>query len=130
MVRVVLRALGLLTAAVASVETYFAIWFRLDSASELKLIEQVDLELGAMWDLALLLLAPSGLQGPRCWLCTAGGAVLLSVVVSGSLIWWHREQYRIRSTLPARLDGCVFHNRAQSNNWSDLEPRRSRCRSA
>ena len=104
MARILLKALGLLLAGAALVGTCFAMWFRLESEDELRMIEQVDMALGAMFALALiLLLMPIRLQGARPWVLTAVGAALLWVVVSSSLIWSHREQFRIRSTLPTRM---------------------------
>jgi hypothetical protein len=124
MARVVLRVVGLLLAGAASVETFLAMWFRLDTSGELRMIEQVDLELGAMFALAFVLLfAPTRVKGLRPWLLTAGGAALLWVVVSGSLIWSHQEQCRIRSTLPSQLGEAApvaasdtkLHNEAEEH---------------
>jgi hypothetical protein len=98
-VRIVLRVLGVLLAGVASVEACFAMCFRLEGSDELRMIERLDLDLGAVFAFAFVLVfVPSSLKAPRAWLLTAGGAALMWMCVSGSLIWSHREQYRIRST--------------------------------
>src|SRR5438046_903962 len=93
-----LRVLAVLLAAAAAIVAYCAMCLRLDSSDELSEIEGLDVDLGAAFALAVVLLfAPSRLKAPLAWVLTLIGAALIWLCVSGSLIWWHREQDRIRS---------------------------------
>lgn len=109
MVGLLLRVAGGLVAAVATVVAWLASVFRLESSSELGMIERLDWEIGGAFAVAfLLLLAPSRLKAPLAWPATVTGALVVWLCVSGSLIWSHREQHRIRSTLPtAGNDGKI-----------------------
>jgi predicted tellurium resistance membrane protein TerC len=98
MVRLALRVLGVVLAGAASVEAFFAMCFRLEGSHELRMIERLGLDLGGVFALAFVLLfAPSRIKAPWAWLFTVAGAALIWMCVSGSLIWKHREQDRIRS---------------------------------
>ena len=64
MIRLVLRIVGVLLIPGALVEAYFAMWFRLEGAGELRMIEQVDLALGfAFATIFVLLFAPDRCSG-------------------------------------------------------------------
>ena len=92
MIRLVLRIVGILLIPLAIVQAYFAMWFRLDSMSELRMIEQVDLALGfAFATIFVLLFAPDRFEGSRAWRLTLAIAVIIWVCVTGSMIWSHRE---------------------------------------
>jgi hypothetical protein len=96
---VVLRVGGFVLALVASCEAYCAMWFRLEGSDELKMIEQVDLEIGAQFGLALLLyFAPDCRRNIKAWTLAIVSAATIWAGVSGFLIWRHREQDRIRSS--------------------------------
>ncbi|GEM_PF-4666475 len=90
--------LGASLALMGTLHAYYALWFRLEGSDELRWIEQVDLALGFALALAFVLLfAPGRFGTTKAWILTAVAAGLIWVFVSGSLIWWHREQHRIRS---------------------------------
>jgi hypothetical protein len=98
MIRVLLRALGFLLGLGAFAQIPAALWFRIDSAEELRTIELIDLALGGAFALAFVLVfIPKEWKAPRAWIVTAIGAAVVWLCVSGSLIWTHREQVRIRS---------------------------------
>ena len=79
---------------------YFATWFQLEGPGELEMIERADIALGGLLALAVVLFfAPSQFRPLWAWLTTAVGAALVWTLISGYLIWSHREQYRIRSTM-------------------------------
>ena len=102
MIRIVLRYIAVLLARWASLCVYYAMWFRMEGSSELRLAEEMDLEVGGMFALAFILLfAPGRIRAPKAWLLAAIGAASIWVGVSGWLIHIHREQDRIRSE---RLD--------------------------
>jgi hypothetical protein len=90
--------MAVILVGLASIETCFAMSFRLEGSDELKMIERVDFELGGIFALAFLLFfAPSHIRAPKAWLFALLGATSLWLGVSGSLIYSHREQHRIRS---------------------------------
>jgi phosphatidylglycerophosphate synthase len=96
-----LRIGGVILSGVAILHAYYAMWFRLEGSHELRMIEGVDLEIGAMFAIALLLFfAPDCRVKPKAWLVAIVVAVSIWTCVSGFLIWSHREQHRIRSMPP------------------------------
>jgi hypothetical protein len=98
MVRFFLRVLGAGLAVVALLEAHSAMWFRLEGSGELREIERLDFVLGGVSALAFgLLFAPSRFKAPWLWLVTLTGAAVIWVGASGSLLWRHREQHRLRS---------------------------------
>ena len=56
MKRLVLRIIGILLTPIALVEAYFAMWFRLEGADELRMIEEVDFALGFAFGMNFVLL--------------------------------------------------------------------------
>src|SRR5262245_61451673 len=75
-------------------------WFRLEGSEELKMIEHVNLQLGAGFTLATLLFFASDCRwNLKAWLFVVVGAAAIGGVASGFLIRRHREQYRIRSSV-------------------------------
>jgi hypothetical protein len=98
MMRVILRVIAVLIAGWAAVGAYYAMWFRMEGSSELRMIEEVDLDIGGMFALAFVLFfAPGRIRAPKAWLLTAIGAASIWICVSGGLIHRHREQHRFRS---------------------------------
>src|SRR5206468_8825714 len=65
---------------------------------ELKTIELIDFTLGGVFALAFVLVfTPAQWKAHSAWLVAVIGAAVVWLCVSGSLIWTHREQVRIRS---------------------------------
>jgi hypothetical protein len=96
---IVLRGIGVILALVATHFADYAVWFRLDGSDELPMIEQIDFELGAAFALALMLIVAAHCRlNLKAWLLALLGAAIIWACVSGSLVWWHREQDRIRSS--------------------------------
>jgi hypothetical protein len=93
------RVAGGMVALLALRDAWNAMWFRLESFDELKMIEQADFELGGVFALAILLfLAPNCRLNAKLWLIAIIGAIVIWTCVSGLLISSHQEQYHIRSS--------------------------------
>ena len=100
MVRFVRRVLGVLLGGTALGQAYYAMWFRLEGSDELRAIEWLDFELGVAFAGAFVLFfAPSRFEASREWFLTVAIAATIWICVSGSLVWWHREQDRLRSAV-------------------------------
>lgn len=96
-----LRIGGVILSGMAILHAYYAMWFRLEGSHELRMIEGVDVETGAMLAIAsLLFFAPDCRVRPKAWLLAIVVAVSIWTCVSGFLIWSHREQHQIRSMPP------------------------------
>jgi hypothetical protein len=96
------RGVGLVVGSLAAVATFFACIARIDSGGELDYLVKLDVVLGGLFAAALLLLSAPSLPGAsaRWHVFVVAAAVVVWAGVSGSLIWHHEEQVRIRSKLP------------------------------
>src|SRR5262245_7113978 len=81
-----LRVVAVLLALVASLDAFFASMGRLEGSYELRMIERLDLEIGAMFAFALLLFfAPDCRWNPKAWLLAMICAAVILTCVSGWL---------------------------------------------
>jgi hypothetical protein len=125
------RIVAVPLALVASHDAFFASLFRLEGSFELRMIERVDLEIGAMFAFAMLLFfAPNCRWNPKAWLLAIIGAAVIWTCVSGWLISSHRWQYRVRSTPSPRATYHIGQPEPAVDGGRDLaclEARFSRC---
>lgn len=105
--KVLCLGIGFLVGSLATVGAYVACLARLDSASELDYVVNGDVIIGGMFAFAFLLLAAPSLPGAsaKWYAAVAATGVVIWAGVSGTLIWQHEEQVRIRSIPPVASAG-------------------------
>jgi hypothetical protein len=99
MLTILLRLLGVVLLATASVQGFLLVIFRIESFAELKYIMLLDCILGSQVALSFLLsrIPRPPEAGARWYFVTAVGVVLIWTIIAGGLVSWHEEQVRIRS---------------------------------
>jgi hypothetical protein len=103
MLKLLLRALGVVVAVLAAIPAVFASIARIDSGAELEYIERLDVVIGFLFGLASVLWRLPGPPATRATrhVATAVGAALIWAIVTAALVRAHREQVRVRSALAA-----------------------------
>jgi hypothetical protein len=93
-----LRVVAVLIAAWAGLGAFFAFMFRFDSADELEMVKQADVEFGGLLALAVVLFfVPGRIKKPVQCLLILGVATLVWLFVSWNLLAHHEWVHRVRS---------------------------------